>query len=384
MGDRSVGARDIKESVVVTGDGNSVRLVFGDTGIVLPLRRRQFPPPDRRRSPRPGEPPRELDLLEPEAGSLRLVGRHDLLAELQAWLDDPADILVYGLIGRAGTGKTRLAIEFCRTVDSHWDGKGPWIAGFLSPLDLAEIDKAFATRGYDWERHTLLVFDYAAQCHEALGRVLDRLAERKLSAKLRILLLDREAPENFGWWHGLAVLGSPNRRDLFYELRPRQLPDLSDPEERRALMNAALQAARELHTGVAGAAAIPAQGVDRDFDRRLGEPQFGNPLNLVMAGLIAADQGAQAALALRRLDAARQIARRELEHRLKPLARSRQIGDDEICHIVVFNGLSGGLPLADLRKTIADELTISHRPTAQLQRNCGTSRTGISCSLRNR
>src|SRR6266513_2872807 len=33
------------------------------TGIQLPLRRKQFPPPERRRRSREGEPPRELDLL---------------------------------------------------------------------------------------------------------------------------------------------------------------------------------------------------------------------------------------------------------------------------------------------------------------------------------
>ena len=45
MGDRSVDARDISRSVVVTGNGNNVALTFGDTGIALPLRRKQFPPP---------------------------------------------------------------------------------------------------------------------------------------------------------------------------------------------------------------------------------------------------------------------------------------------------------------------------------------------------
>ena len=84
-----------------------------------------------------------------------------------------------------------------------------------------------------------------------------------------------------------------------------------------------------------------------------------------MAGVIALDRGPQAALALRRLDAARQIARRELR-RLTELARSRQIGEDEMRHLVAFNGLAGGLPIADLRKTIADELTISRRPTDRL------------------
>src|SRR5205814_2456426 len=109
MSDRSAHARDIRQSVVVTGDGNTVTLTFGDSGIVLPLRRRQFPPPERRRRRAPGEPPRELDLLVPEAGNLPLIGRQDLFAELQAWIDDEVDISVHALIGRARTGKTRLA-----------------------------------------------------------------------------------------------------------------------------------------------------------------------------------------------------------------------------------------------------------------------------------
>ncbi len=250
--------------------------------------------------------------LSAEAGKLPLIGRKDLFAELQAWLDDKADISVHALIGRAGTGKTRLALEFCRSIDNDPSGKGEWIAGFLSPAELSAVVETLATQSFEWERRTLLVIDYAAQCHQALARWLDRLADQKLDAKLRILLLDREAPEAFGWWHELTVLGPPNRRDLFYALRPRQLPDLSDLEERRELLAAALQAARELRPGASGCDVHSRKARTPDFDRRLPQPQFGNPLNLVMAGVIALDRGPHAALALRRLDAARQIARREL------------------------------------------------------------------------
>jgi hypothetical protein len=87
--DRSVETRDIKNSVIVTGDGNTITLTFGDSGVILPLRRRQFRPPDRRRRLAPGEPPRELDLLVPEAGKLPLIGRKDLFAELQTWIAPP-------------------------------------------------------------------------------------------------------------------------------------------------------------------------------------------------------------------------------------------------------------------------------------------------------
>jgi hypothetical protein len=145
MGDRSVRAGDLRQSVVVTGDGNNVALTFGDTGIRLPLLRKQFPPPERRRRPMAGEPPRALDFLVPEAGRLPLIGRKDLFAELQAWLDDEVDISVCGLIGRAGIGKTRLALDFCRTIDCDRGAKGEWIAGFLSATDLTAVVDTLAT-----------------------------------------------------------------------------------------------------------------------------------------------------------------------------------------------------------------------------------------------
>jgi hypothetical protein len=206
------------------------------------------------------------------------------LAELQAWIDDEADISVHALIGRGGSGKTRLALEFCLKIDSDPSAKRGWLAGFLSPSELTPVVDSLATRHFVWERPTLLVIDYAAQCHEALARWLDRLAGQKLDTKLRILLLDREAPEGFGWWRELTGSGlntARERRDLFYSLRPRQLPDLSDLEERRDLINAAWKGARELRPTPSDDPQIPPAGEDPDFDRDLAQPQVGNPLALV-------------------------------------------------------------------------------------------------------
>lgn len=163
MRDRSAHARDISQSVIVTGDGDTVALTFGDSGVILPLRRRQFRPPDRRRGLAPREPARELDLLVPEAGKLPLIGRKDLFAELQTWIDNEADISVHALTGRAGAGKTRLALEFCLKIDSDPNAKGGWLAGFLSPSELTPVVDTLATRHFAWERPTLLVVDYAAQ-----------------------------------------------------------------------------------------------------------------------------------------------------------------------------------------------------------------------------
>jgi hypothetical protein len=356
----SVQARDISQSVVVTGDGNTVTLTFGDSGIVLPLRRRQFRRPDRRRPPSTEDPPRELDLLVPEAGKLPLIGRQDLIAELQIWIDDEVDISVHALIGRAG--KTRLALEFGANIDSDPQARDGWLAGFLSPAELTPVVDTLATRHFIWDRPTLLVIDYAAQCHEALARWLDRLASQKLDTKVRMLLLDPEAPEGFGWWRELTG-SSPNtaraRRDLFYSLCPRSLPDLADLEERRELMAAALQGARLLRSTPSGRE-IPANDADPDFNRALAGAQFGNPLALVMAGVIALDQGARAALALRHLQAARQLGCRELD-RFAALAQSHRVSRDVMRYVVAFNELTDGMPVGDLRKSLAAELDASGR-----------------------
>ena len=69
------------------------------------------------------------------------------------------------------------------------------------------------------------------------------------------MLLDREAPEGFGWWRELTGSGlntARERRDLMYASRPTQLPDLSDLKERRELMQAALTAGWELRKNPLG------------------------------------------------------------------------------------------------------------------------------------
>src|SRR4029077_18292932 len=139
-------------------------------------------------------------------------------------------------------------------------------------------------------------------------------------------------PEGFGWWHELTRSGAAARRDLFYALRPRQMPELAELKERRELISSALQAARGVRAGSASGQHIPVKDEDPDFDRRLAEPQFGNPLALVMAGVIAAHDGPQIAMAMRHLEAARQLGRRELD-RMTDLAESRGVSRDAMRHI---------------------------------------------------
>jgi len=364
MSDRSVHATTIREGVVVTGDGNTVVANFGTTSARLALQRRQVRPIDRRRAPKPGEPPRELDLFAPDTEVLPLLGRDTLLQQLRAWLDDALDLSVHGLIGQAGSGKTRLALELCRTVDPP-DGSGVWRAAFVTPSAIDTIVETLVTRQFEWDRPTLLVLDYAATAYRALARWLNALSTHSQTPKLRFLLLEREAPEQFGWWHELARPAShseASRADLFWEARPSLLPDLADLDQRHTLLLAAQQAAHRLRGGAGTLPRIPPPGQDNGFDRALTAPRFGNPLNLVMAGIIACDQSPLGALGLRRLDAAGKLAERERQ-RLATLARARNINQPVIQHIVAFNGLAGGLPVADLPDLVAGELTAWGTPS---------------------
>ena len=358
MINRSVSASgDVSQSIVVTGDGNAVSLRFGDSGLVLPIDRKQVPGPDRRRRPTRDERVRELDVLDPVRGRLPLIGREQELADLQSWLAEDVDISVHGLIGPAGTGKTRLAIGLCAVVDGAQKPGSDWLAGFLPFRALPHLAEVFESASYQWDRSTLLVIDYAAAGYEALGRWLDRLAASPAmkGVKLRLLLLDRQAPEGYGWWHELCnspMNDSAARRDLFYKQRPDPLSGLDGIEERRRVLAEALAATAALH-GTA-ARSLPELGENEAFAARLSEYQFGNALSLVMAGVIAHERGLAEALALRRLDAARHLGRRELK-RFERLAGT----DPEaaaIRHLVAFNGMTGGLPLAGLATTLQGEL----------------------------
>ena len=346
MENGSVSDNVIVNSVVVTGDGNRITLTIG--GVALTLDRKQF----RARRPR-----RELQILNPNTTNLPFVGRGDSMAELRGWVNDPADVSVHALIGKAGTGKTRLAMELCGQVDADRSAQSGWLAGFLPASDV----KSIPDRDLIWPRPMLLVIDYAGQCGPELARWLDRLAANPPATKLRILLLEREAPDGFGWWHDLAqpvLFGDAARQDLFHAERPTLVPDLSQIEQRRAIVANALAAARAIRPAMPNLGEIPAAGTDPGFDAELGHARFGNPLSLVMAGVLALDRAPQAALGLRRLDAARMLGGREIE-RLRNLVNESD--RETMDHIVLFNLLAGGLPLATLRESIAAELTADHR-----------------------
>src|SRR5437660_4248124 len=83
----------------------------------------------------------DLDILNPLFRAIPLVGREAELASLRAWLASDAPVSVRCLTGRAGSGKTRLALELCDWAEDQPE-PARWLAGF------AAVDESpFSFRG---------------------------------------------------------------------------------------------------------------------------------------------------------------------------------------------------------------------------------------------
>lgn len=106
------------------------------------------------------------------------LGRAEALASLLDWCGsqpDSADVKVRLLLGQAGSGKSRLAAELSRRLlheSEYW-----WHAGFAAGPD--------TWAGFHPARPLLIVFDYADERPEAIGRFLRELIELERRSELR-------------------------------------------------------------------------------------------------------------------------------------------------------------------------------------------------------
>jgi len=328
--------------VQIDGSNNTVTLIAGATRLVL----------DRRHLAK-ATPTDERELLLTERRATDLVGREGDLSVLHAWLTTTKPITCRCLIGRAGTGKTRLAIELCERAEAEG-----WVAGFARHEDLQRLFNQQSLADWHWNKNTLVVVDYAAASREMLRKWLEVLARRRPGAKLlRLLLLERHADREAGWWAELARpggLSGPGPDALLDPAEPIVLSSLRRVEERRALLAQAMrEAARVRH--IASPPVLPAPGVDPGFERRLAEDTINNePLYLIMAGLVAVTTGAPMALALRRVDLAIRVAEAEGD-RLNRLASSAGIDQHLFRHLAACVTLQGGCNVGQATQLVEEE-----------------------------
>lgn len=151
-------------------------------------------------------------LLRPYNAFIGLMGREPELESLASFCDRLGAFRWKVLTGAGGVGKTRLALEVAMQRE-----QADWNSGFLR----AESLKHWVghNRFADWHppTDTLVVIDYAASKLEDLKHLLERCGQwaqgHPEPARLRLLLLERQADPDDGWLHDLLSFGEGALRD---------------------------------------------------------------------------------------------------------------------------------------------------------------------------
>ena len=295
----------------------------------------------------------DLWILQAKYQSIPLVNRDEDMTSLDNWLEAEQRIAARLLVGRAGTGKTRLGYEFILRVSREKGDR--WDTGVISGDSFRNVCD---WNSWEWDRPTLLVFDYAQSVEQNLRKLLVALTQKATNSKgpsLRLLLLERVADSKDGWFKRLlesenSVGGGPVAR-LFIPPEPVQLKKLDTEALRHHVLSETFRIASGNRKKVSN---IPALGTDRKFDDLLRTSKWNEPLYLMMAGLIANDlfQGEQSqlspvsalrtALELGRTDLAVHVAKHE-SRRLGFLMPNDDNAQDLLRHMAAVATLQGGL-----------------------------------------
>ena len=339
MTEPSQGARiDGHDNVIVQASGGSrVDVTLGAT---LALE----PPPDPTALPPATS---EYHLLQASAAVTEFVGRDYVLGQLREWLMHPDAFSIQVVTGGAGSGKTRLAHELLRGVPPGWQ------AGQIQPGRLRSVPDHQLPRAWRWDKPTLVAIDYASECGPALAAWIAALAPAASAERpMRILLLERGASEETGWFADVRGLWSRMSIPAFRSVLPPALPSplgsLHEEAHRTALFAAARRAARALHK-----TSGPDPLADAQLEAWVRESTWREPLSLMMAGVLSASAEGGSLLRMNPRELATEIARRERERILRdPRVDKNQSAGELALQMAVRVTLAGGLPTQDLRQAL--------------------------------
>ena len=293
--------------VQISGDGNSV--VVGYPHLMLTqhrgLLRRVASDPNTGKA-------REIDVIRPYTRSIDMVGRQRQMNILCKWVNTTPPVSVMVMTGDTGIGKTRLALELVEKMAQ--DG---WRSGFLTRADLKRFIGQHNLADWGWNAPVLAVVDYASASTRVLHEWLKELSRNRLLEDdeaeglppLRLLLLERQANSETGWWS--EVLGVGSEKGALEQIVDRESPivlgRLADAAERRAVLTSTLER-------LGGSANMLAVTGDSGFDRRLERLTWGGvPLMLMMTAAAVAATGLRQVIAMGANKLAISVAEMELE-----------------------------------------------------------------------
>jgi hypothetical protein len=169
------------------------------------------------------------------------------------------------LIGGAGSGKTRLALELCAAAD-----KQGWFAGFIDHGELLHFRGQQNLAAWGWAKPTIIVVDYAAAKARVLREWQVELVQHQGEnlKPLRLLLLERHADRDLGWWPELTTprgWSEEGLHDLFNPPEPVPLGNIGEVKHRRQILEAVMAAAAAIKG--------PGKPVNRCIRRRRAKTQ---------------------------------------------------------------------------------------------------------------
>ncbi len=297
----------------------------------------------------------DIGLLYAQARAIPVFGREDTLAGLREWANGELPIAIRVVVGGGGSGKTRLSLELCDLLaDDGWD------AGFLTSAELSRFVSQQNLASWGWSKPTLVVVDYAASQSTQLRTWFAELAHNPGAPgrPLRLLLLERHADPNGGWWQDAFVSG----RTTTY-----QLQGMLDPPMPVPLLPLAPPARRQVFEAMldqlGGTERMPTEGAEA-FDKQLSELSWGgDPLYLMLAASRAAEAGVGHLLALNRTELVMSVAEAERARQAR-LGESRQLPKEVLWRMAALVTLCGGLSWEQVADSVPGELQALRLPSA--------------------
>jgi len=293
----------------------------------------------------PKSPNHLLQLLNPRFRDNPFVGREVELESLWEWLNQEVPASFKIMVGHGGLGKTRIAYRFLELVEERRPGQ--WYAGVLPEQRCAEALKSDSLRRWRGHRDTLVIIDDASVWAEALAKeVIPEIRDAKPGGvRLRVLLVDRGADANLGWYQTLLDAANLDAPALF-PCEPLCLAELG-LDDRNALFAKALGVVSKFtsESRVDVDPAIAAQ--------YLKMPEMGDPLMILIAAMRVHERRDLAVPSWKPEDAVNAISRHE-RHRVRSLA-DPTVSMRMLLHMMAYVTLTGPLTREELLEACEEE-----------------------------